>query len=291
MKPAPFDYIRAGSVQEAVDLLVADPDESKLLAGGQSLLPLMGLRLAQPRVLVDISRIPALREVRTGAGVVHVGAGVRHAELERGPVGAPVRALLPVVAEAARLIGHAPIRTFGTFGGSLVHADPLSEWCLLALVLDATLVAQGPDGRREIAVDDYFLGPYTTALDPTEVLTEVVLDSTPHHSAMAEFSRRHGDYGIVLAAVALTFAAGRCVRARVGLGGVAGTPVRATAVENALLERRLTDEELDAAADLAGIGVEPVADAHGSADYRRALCTVMVRRALQTAVARGGGMR
>jgi carbon-monoxide dehydrogenase medium subunit len=280
MKPAPFDYLRAPSVAEAVAALAEFGDGSRVLAGGQSLLPMMNFRLARPEALVDIGGISELRGVVSDVDFIEIGALTRHADLERSTLPGPVGTLLR---SAGAQVGHLPIRTRGTFGGSLAHADPASEWCLLAVLLDATMAVTGPARTRVVAAVDFFTTVFTTALEPDELLTAARLPRLDRtwRVAVAEFTRRAGDFAIVAAMVACRQRDGIIDDARVSLGGVADRPVRSSEAESLLAGRPAQDAVFCAAADAAAAAVTPPADIHGSAGYRRDLVRVLVRRALE----------
>ena len=269
MIPAAFDYVRAESVDEAIELLARNGDDAKLLAGGHSLLPLMKLRLATPSVLVDIGRCRDLAGVQADGDAVRIGALTRHVDLERSEV---LRELAPLLAHAAGEVGDPQVRHRGTIGGSIAHADPASDLPAVLLALDATLVARGPSGERTIAVDDFFTGFLETALAPDEVLTEIRVQASPGQGwSFQKFNRRAQDWAVVgVAAVA-----DRGV-AHVNMGS---TPVRARGTEEAV---RAGAGAADAAAR-ADEGLDPPSDLHASAEFRRHLARVLVRRALQDA--------
>ena len=270
MIPAAFDYVRAGSVDEAVSLLAEHGDDAKLLAGGHSLLPLMKLRLATPGVLVDVGRLSELSYVRDEGSWLAIGALTRHHTLETdGLVGAQ----LPLLARAASSVGDPQVRHRGTLGGTLAHGDPASDLPAVVLALGGVLVAQGPSGeRREIAATDFFTGFLETALAPDEMLVEVRLPKTGSAGwSFQKFNRRAQDWAIVGVAYAAGFG--------VGLVNMASTPVRASAVEAALAGGA---SAVDAAA-VAAEGLEPPADLNASVEFRRHLATVLVRRALEEA--------
>jgi aerobic carbon-monoxide dehydrogenase medium subunit len=281
VKPAPFDYFRVDRVEEAVTKLAELGPDAKLLAGGQSLVPLMNFRLVRPSALVDITRIRELRYVRPGNDGLRIGALTRHADLES--MGAALDDSYRIFAETARLVGHMPIRARGTLGGSLAHSDPSSEWCALATALDATIVAVGATGQREIAAERFFGGFFTNALDPGEMITEVRVARPARYSAVQEFSRRHGDFAIVSVVVALDAEDEVCSNARIVIGGVGATPVRATVAEQTLVGHEFTGSALRGAAQAASREIEPISDLHGTSDYRRSLTEVLVRRALEEA--------
>jgi carbon-monoxide dehydrogenase medium subunit len=273
--PAAFDYVRAGSTEEALAALAEHGDDAKLLAGGHSLLPLMKLRLATPAVLVDISRIPGLSYVRVEDGpdgdVVAIGAGTRHYELERDDV---ARAEVPLLPHVAGLVGDPQVRHRGTLGGTVVHCDPASDLPTALLALDGAVVAQGPDGRRTVPLSDFFLGFFETALEPNEMVVELRVPRTGTAGwGYEKFTRRANDWPIVAVAA---------VDGRVALANMAGTVVRAAATEAALARGASIAE----AAQLADEGTSPVADMHADEDYRRHLARLLTRRALEKA-ARG----
>lgn len=273
MKPAPFDYIRAGSVEHAVaQLAAANGDgEGKVIAGGQSLMPLLALRLAQPTVLIDINRVPGLDAIspRPGGGL-RIGALTRHRALA-------AQESNPLLAEAARWVGHAAIRTRGTLGGSLAHADPAAELPVVASAAGAVALVAGPGGHRTIAAADLFTGALQTSLDDDELI-EAVDFPVPGRWGFAEFARRHGDFGLVMAAVAEADG-----RLRLALGGVAATPVRPAAAEAVLAGGPLNAARISEAAEAAAGEIEPVGDIHATAAYRRQLTRVLVARALTQA--------
>ncbi|MDA8315217.1 MAG: xanthine dehydrogenase family protein subunit M [Actinomycetota bacterium] len=275
MIPASFEYRRAGSVEDALGWLAEDPDSTKLLAGGHSLLPLMKLRLATPGVLVDVGRVPGLSYVRDAGDHVAIGALTRHRDLEISEV---ARAFVPLLAHVAGQVGDPQVRHRGTIGGSLAHGDPASDLPAAVLALDATMVADGPRGRREIAASDFFRGFLETALEPDEMLTEIRVRKAPSGWAFQKFNRRAQDWAIVGVAAVLDG------DPRVALVNMGSTTVRARGTEEALAAGADAAE----AADRASEGLEPSSDLHASAEYRRHLATVLVRRALvEAAAARG----
>jgi carbon-monoxide dehydrogenase medium subunit len=289
VKPPPFDYVAASSVEEAVAALQQHGDEAKLLAGGQSLVPLLAFRLARPTVLVDLNGVAGLDRVELVDGGLVVGAMARQRDVERLP---ELRARCALIPEAIELIGHVAIRNRGTVGGSLAHADPAAEWCAIAVMLDAELELTGPNGTRTVAAGDFFISYFTTVLEPDEVLTRirVPLPGGRTGSCFLELSRRHGDFALAGVGALVTLADdGTAADVRLGLIGVGGRPVRPASAESALLGRVPDDAAIaEAAAAVAG-EVEPNGDIHGSEEYRRHLATVLTRRALSTAVARAGG--
>ena len=289
MKPAAFAYADPERLEEALALL-ADAPDAKVLAGGQSLMPILNMRLARPAVLVDIGRIAALRRVEKSAdGGLVLGAGVTHKRLAGD---ATVRSLWPLWSEAATQIGHEAIRVRGTLGGSIVHSDPAAELPAVAVASDATLVLESRDGgRREVPADAFFITYLTTDVAPGEVLTEVHLPPPPAEAGMAfeEVARRAGDFALAGAAALVSLTADGTVReARLALCGVGGAPVRASEAEAAIVGRRLDDGTLAEAAKATSAAVDPEDDLHATAAYRRHLAGVLAVRALRRAAERAG---
>jgi len=265
--PAHFEYERAGSVEQAVELL-AENHEARLLAGGHSLIPLLRLRFARPALLVDIGRLDELRYVREAGDRIAIGALTRHAELAGDPL---LARSCPLVPEAARGIGDAQVRHRGTIGGSVAHGDPASDLGTILLTLDADLVARGPAGERSIAATDFFTGPFETVLERGEVLTEIRLPRV-ERGAYLKHVRRGQDWATVGAAAARLDG-----RVQVGLASMGSTPLRAHAVEQALGEGASPADAAEHAAE----GAEPPSDVSGSREYRAHLARVLVRRALE----------
>lgn len=287
MKPSRFRYFLPRTVDEAVQLLAEQGEEARVLAGGQSLMPLMNMRLARPTALVDLNEIGALAYVRTWDGGLALGAMTRDADLERDTLAAE---RLPLLIEAARYVGHPAIRNRSTVGGSAAHADPAAELPAVLLALDAELEARNANGSRVIAARDFFQGPFQTILMPGEILTEVRVPGLPPRSGSAfmEFARREGDYALAgVAAVVSLDEDGSIASARLGLCSVGQSPVRPTGAEALLKGRQPDAETWQAAADavIAALNDTP-SDIHGSADYRRHLAGVMTRRALALATER-----
>lgn len=279
MKPAAFHYERPHDVAEVLDLLAEHGDEAKILAGGQSLVPMMNFRLARPEVIIDIGAVPGLDQVASGEARVAIGTRVRHIELEHPEIDGPLASLL---AKAARHVGHIPIRLRGTFGGSIAHADPAAEWCLLAQTLNADAVVASKRGERVIEAADLFQSAFTTSIADDELLTEVRFPwlGPDWTTGFSEFSRRAGDFAVVAVASAVRLAGGRIAEARIGAAGVGAIPVRLTQAEAALAGKPLGTDAIHAASDAAGEEVDPRGDIHGSADYRRDLVRALTRRAL-----------
>jgi aerobic carbon-monoxide dehydrogenase medium subunit len=283
VKPAPFLYYRATTPEEAVALLGELGDDAKVIAGGQSLVAMMNLRLARPTALVDVNRIPGLAYVLDTPAALRVGALARHRQLEQYPAPLPGLAVLP---RAARLVGHYPIRVRGTIGGSIAHADPTAEWCLMAVLLDAEVVALGPRGVRTVPASELFIGPFQTVLAPDEMLVEVRFPRRYDHAAVDEVSRRHGDFAIVAAAAAYDRgASGQITSARVALGGVAGTAVRVEEAERLLMGERPHPDLFAEAGRVAASVIDPTPDAHGDVEFRRDLARALVQRTLTAAEA------
>ena len=285
MKPAAFAYHRARDVAGAVGLLAELGDEAKIIAGGQSLVAMMNYRLARPAHLVDIGRIDGLDRLRRDRDALRIGALTTHHAVEVAD-----DALLggfTLLRDAMAWVGHLPIRTRGTVGGSLAHGDATAEWCLLAVLLDAEIVARGPRGVRTIAAGDFFHGFYATALGYDEMIVEVVFPRPAPHSALVEYADRRGDFAIVSAAVDLDLDE-RAVRGgRIALGGVAPVPVRVPEAEAVLAEGGPAAPELfRRCAAAAAAAIDPPGDGSGSADYRRALTRTLVEDACAQAVSR-----
>ncbi|HEX5267466.1 MAG TPA: xanthine dehydrogenase family protein subunit M [Acidimicrobiales bacterium] len=290
MKPPPFEYSAAHSVEEAVDLLAEHGDEAKVLAGGQSLLPLLSLRLARPGILVDINPVAELATISDGSGL-ELGAMVRHRAAERS---AAVRTEAPLVIEALGLVGHAAIRSRGTIGGSVAHADPAAELPAVLLALDGEVVATSRRGARTVAARDLFAGFLTTTLEPDELLTAVRLPAGPARvgSSFQEFSRRSGDFGVVGVACGLALSGdGRVDHGRLAFSGVAGTPVRADGAEAVLAGASPSAELWEQAGREAASQLDPPGDLHGSPAYRRHLAAVLAQRALAQAFDRAKGAK
>ncbi|MFQ5519759.1 MAG: FAD binding domain-containing protein [Candidatus Methylomirabilia bacterium] len=287
MKPAQFAYHDPTSVEEALDLLRRYGGEAKVLAGGQSLMPLVNFRLSRPAALVDINRVQALVYLREADGQLRIGALTRQRAIEFSPL---VRERLPLLADATTLVGHLPIRSRGTIGGSLAHADPSAEYPAVVTALDGELVVRGLSGERVFRPAEFFVSYMTTALGPEEMLVEVRLPVAPPWSGWAfeEFSRRHGDFAIVGIAALLVAEGARCRVARLAAAGAGPTPIRLRGAEEILEGEGLSERSIEAAAARAAELVEPDGDIHASAEYRRHLTRVLSRRALRRAAARSG---
>jgi carbon-monoxide dehydrogenase medium subunit/6-hydroxypseudooxynicotine dehydrogenase subunit alpha len=288
VKPPPFEYHDPRSLDEALALLAEHGEDAKPLAGGQSLVPLLNFRLAEPARLVDLNRIGELAYLHRREGSLHIGAMCRQATLERSPLAAQH---WPLLGEAISHLAHAQIRNRGTVGGSAAHADPAAELPVAFAVLEARFKARSATGQRTLSAEQFFRTHLTTALEPDELLTEVELPPQPAAAghAFEEFSRRHGDFALGGAACLLTLANGAVAQARIGLLAAADTPLRAAQAERALVGAELDEQSIAAAARLAVEGLEPTGDIHGGSDYRRQLIEAMVRRALQRAGERARG--
>ena len=283
MKPPQFEYVRAASVEQAIAALAAGGGDAKLLAGGQSLVPMLNFRLLGPSVLIDINRIPGLDKVeeRSGGGL-RIGALTRHRTLETSAL---VKRHFPVLGEAMTHVAHLAIRNRGTIGGSLTHADPAAELPVMAMLLEAEIATASPSGGRTIKAKDFFVAALTSAIRDDEMVVHVDLPALPARTGWAfeEYSRRTGDYALAAVAVLLTASAGKVAHARIAMMGIGDTPLRATVAE-ALLPGRACDEKA-VSETVAAIraAVEPNTDLHASADYRRHLVGVLARRALAAA--------
>ncbi|UJB40659.1 FAD binding domain-containing protein [Streptomyces sp. A1-5] len=275
MKPAPFRYHRARDVHGTTQLLAELGEDAKVIAGGQSLVAMMNFRLARPRHLVDIGALRELDHLGVGPdGALRIGALTTHHTVETAP-DEVLGTGFAVLRRAMGWIGHLPIRARGTVGGSIAHADATAEWCLLAVALGARLRVAGPGGQRLLPAEEFFLGPYTSVLEPDELLTEIVFPRPAPHAALTEFAERKGDFALVSAVVVLDIDAGRVRGGRVGLGGVAPVPVRVPAAEAVLAGGGSFAE----CAAVAAAAVDPPDDAGGSTAYRRQLVRALVERA------------
>ncbi len=282
MKLPPFEYEAPTTVTEAVDLLAEHLDEASVLAGGQSLIPLLALRLARPAVLIDINGIAELSGVSATDGWVTIGAMTREYVAEQSET---VADAVPLLAAALPLIGHEAIRSRGTVGGSLAHADPAAELPAVARALDAEFVVRGQSGERVIPAAQWFEGYMTTSRLPDELLTEVRFPAAKPGTGVSfhEVARRHGDFAIVGLAASLTLSDGAISDARLALVGVSDVPVRAAAAEDLLVGESPSAGLFDEAARRATDDLDPPGDLHGSSDYRKTVATAMVRRGLRAA--------
>lgn len=290
MIPPPFEYEAPATISEAVGLLGQNPD-AKILAGGQSLIPMMRFRLASPALLVDINRIGGLEYVREEDGWLKIGALTREASLDQSAL---IHRSYPLLADTTHMIADPSVRNLATLGGNLSHADPANDHPAAMLAYGARVVAAGPKGSREIQIQDFFTGPFTSSLDHDEILTEIRIPIPQPRSSGAyqKMERRVGDFATAAVAVQLRLDAdNRCVSAGIGLTNVALTPIKATAAEQSLVGRPIDDAAIRQAARLAGDAADPQADQRGSENYKRALVRTLTTRALRLALSRlNGGM-
>jgi aerobic carbon-monoxide dehydrogenase medium subunit len=281
MIPAQFDYVAPATVGEALTALAQGGDDAKIIAGGQSLLPVLRMRLNAPEIVIDLGRIESLRGVRDDGDAIVIGAMTTHADVLTNPL---VRENAFVIIKAAEQLADPQVRHRGTFGGALAHADPAGDLGAPCLALDAEFVIAGPGGTRTVAAEDFFVDLFTTAIEEGEILTEVRIPKRPGWGAHYEkFVRVAHQWPIVAVAAAVKVDGNTISEARVGLTNMGSTPLRARSVEAALVGRPATDEAVRAAAASAGDGTNPPSDLNGDADYRRHLATVLTRRAVLAA--------
>jgi carbon-monoxide dehydrogenase medium subunit len=286
MKPPEFDYIVATDCDTAVAALARAGGEAKILAGGQSLMPMLNFRLLHPSILVDINRIPGLGFIDETPDSIRIGALTRHFQLETASL---IARHFPVLSCAVAHVGHLAIRNRGTIGGSLSHADPAAELPMMAVLLDATLRIVSAAGSRTVAARDFFLDAMTVDLNGTELLTEIVLPKLPAQTGWGfdEIVRRHGDFALAAAAATLTLSANEIVQARIALTGVGPTPLRAADAESLLVGRGFDENLCRRAIAAVREAISPETDLHASADLRRHLAGVLTSRALTAAWRRG----
>ena len=289
MKPARFDYYDPRSLEEALALLDAHQGDSKILAGGQSLMPLLNMRLARPKVVVDINQVKELNYIRLTDGSVAIGALARQRALQTEKL---IAERVPILQEAAYYIAHPQIRSRGTICGSIAHADPAAELPALALALDAQMTLSSAKAARTVGAETFFQSFFTTALEANEILTEVRFPAPPKDSAWSvlEISRRHGDFAIagIIAGIALE-PVGQVIRwARLVYFGVGPTPIRVTAAEEALIGQAALEPAFEAAAQIAKQGIDPSNDIHATEEYRRAVTATLTKRALRAALQKLG---
>ena len=288
MKPTRFHYHDPETIEEVLALLAEHGSEAKILAGGQSLVPLMNFRLARPSHLVDINRVSPLDYLTQENGAMRIGALTRQRTVERSEM---VRQQNPLLVEATEQIGHPAIRNRGTIGGTLAHADPAAEWPALALAMDATMILRSARNQRSVSASDFFVTYLTTCLEPDEMLTEIRMPSLPIGAGWSflELSRRHGDFALVGVAVWLAADAdGVCTGGAISFTGVGPGPVRARKAEARLLGERLGKELIQDVAGAVSEELEPDSDLHASAEYRKRVSGVLARRALTVALTRLG---
>lgn len=290
MKPAPFDYFLARDINSAVRALASASGEAKLLAGGQSLVPMLNFRLLRPSLLIDINNIPDLSYVRDDGNNIRIGATTRHREVKDSTI---IAAELPVLREAMHHVAHLAIRNRGTIGGSLSHADPAAELPMMSLLLDARFEIVSPTGRRMIRAEEFFLGALTSALGDDDMLVEVQIPKLPANTGWAfeEIARRSGDFAMACVAIALTRRDNAIGDARIAMTGVAQTPIRASHAEDILKGEPLTEDVINAAVSAVLAAVDPSTDLHASAEYRRHVVGVLANRAIRDAWGRTGATR
>jgi len=292
MKPSRFNYERPESLTEALELLniaSAKGLEARIMAGGQSLIPMMNYRIVKPDLVIDISRLLELDRIQTGAsGGLVAGALSRHSTMERSDL---VAQHFPVVRETIQHVAHLAVRNMGTIGGSLAHADPAAEWPLLVRLLDATLVVASVRGERRIAASEFFISMLTTAIERDELLSQIEFPFLPDGSGSAfdEFSRRHGDYALAGVGVCLTAHDGHVRQARVALMGVGDTPLRSPEAEAVLTGQAWSEDLMQRAVEQGCAALTPRQDLNASSDYRRHLTAVLMAQTLKTAWSRATG--
>jgi len=285
MFPAAFDYAAPTTLGEALALLEQRGDEAKIMAGGQSLIPLLKLRFAQPALVIDIGRLPAMAGIGRDNGHLSIGALARHVDIERN---ADLPKLCPILVETVHWISDPLVRNRGTMAGSVCHADPSGDWGSVMLALDASLVAHSQSGERVIPADGFFQGPFTTTLRPDEIVTEIRLPMPkgPAGGAYNKLERKVGDFATVAVAVYVELSGGKIANAGIGLTAVGETNIKATAAEKALIGHEPTDELIAEAARLASEAAHPKDDIRGTAAYKKDVVRVYVQRGLKTALGR-----
>jgi aerobic carbon-monoxide dehydrogenase medium subunit len=288
--PGSFDYMVAHSVEEAVALLDQHGDEAKILAGGQSLIPLLRFRLARPSILIDINRVEGLEYIQETDGVLHIGAMTREADVDSSSL---IRDRYPILLDTSSVVADPVVRNWATVGGNIAHADPANDHPATMLALGARVVARGPDGERVIPIDEFFTDmTFETVLKPNEVLTEIRIPAPPERSGGAYFKleRKVGDYAIAGVAAYITLDSnGNVSYAGIGLTNVGSTPIKARDAEQSLLGNPLDEASIHQAADLAAAASQPVSDTRGPAEYKRGMVRTLTVRALRKALARATG--
>ncbi|MBN8981326.1 MAG: xanthine dehydrogenase family protein subunit M [Rhizobiales bacterium] len=279
MKPAAFEYVCAETVEQATEALAGAGGDGKILAGGQSLMPMMNFRLVKPSVVVDINRIPGLDQIQLRGDRLTIGALVRHRMTASDRL---IATHCPVVHDAMRHVAHLTVRNRGTFCGSVCHADPAAEMPLMTLLLNGSMKLTSKDGDRTVSAKDFFVGSLVTALAPEDLVTEIEIDALPSNAGwgFAEFSRRHGDYALAAAAVTLQKVDGVATNVRVAMMGVGEVPVRASIVESMLEGHEINGALTDRAIDAIRAELEPTTDLNASADYRRHLAGALLQRTI-----------
>ena len=291
MFPENFEYVSVATVSEAAQFLQAHPEDAKILAGGQSLIPLLKLRLAAPKFVVDIGRIQELKAIREDNGNLEIGSLVRHVEIERSPL---VAKHCPLLAETAAEVGDVQVRNRGTIGGSLAHADPAGDFPAAILALGAVLVAESTKGTREIGAENFFIDIMTSALEPNEVLTAIRVPKAGPRTGTAyvKMHQQASGFAIVgVASIIILDVRGKVSDARVTITGVDSAPYRAKQVEDALRGTAATAKDIAAASAFAARGVDPISDIHASSEYRAEMAAVFTRRSLEKAARRASGKR
>ena len=285
MFPAAFDYAAPADLGEAIALLKKHGDDAKIMAGGQSLIPLLKLRFAQPALVIDIGRLPSLAGIDRHDGHLSIGALARHVDIERN---ADLPNLCPVLVEAVHWISDPLVRNRGTMAGSICHADPSGDWGSVMLALGASVVARSESGERVIPIDGFFQGPFTTALKPDEIVTEIriPMPKGPAAGAYNKLERKVGDFATVAVTVHVELSGGKVAKAGIGLTAVGETNIKATAAEKALVGHEPTDEVIAEAARLAAAAAAPKDDIRGTAAYKKDVVRVYVQRGLKTALGR-----
>jgi carbon-monoxide dehydrogenase medium subunit len=286
MKPAAFDYYAPTTVDDVMTLLKVHGSDARLLAGGQTLVPMMNFRLAAPEVIIDLNRIPELAFIKVAGRQVHIGAMTRQRALEFSPI---IARDLPLLHEAIKMVGHLPTRSRGTIGGSLANADSAAEIPMILQVLEGEVLVRGPNGERTIPAKELILDAMTTSLAEDEMLAEVRFPVMPHGASFAvkEFSRRHGDFAIAAVATMLVVKDGLCEKARIATAGVSPSSSRLRAAEKVLEGRPFDTDAIERAAEAAAEAVEPVSDRNASEEYRRHLTRVLTSRVLKQAAETG----
>ena len=287
MKPPSFEYLAATSIDQAVAALAAGQGDAKIIAGGQSLMPMLNFRLLAPAMLIDINRVPGLAFIEAEGDGLRIGALTRHHALETSDL---VRSRFPVLSEAMAHVAHLAIRNRGTIGGSLCHADPAAELPMMAMLLDATIIVAGCEKPREIAAREFFAGALTTVLAEDELVTEIRLPGLPRQTGWGfeEIAQRTGDFAIAAAAATLTMSGSTVREVRIAVMGVDETPRRVAEAEALLTGTDCSDSAIEAAALAVRDAVDPMSDLHASADYRRHLAGVLTQRVLMDAKRRAG---
>ena len=287
MKPPAFEYVAARTIDEAVAQLSKHGDGAKIIAGGQSLTPMLNFRLVHPEILVDINRIPGLDKITPQNGGFRIGALTRHRAIETSTA---IAEKMPLLVAAAGQVGHLAIRNRGTFGGSLAHADPAAEWPVVVLALDGSMTTKSAKGGRTIKAKDFFVSYLQSAVEDGEIVTEVTIPGLPPKTGWGfeELSRRPGDFAIAAVCALVTLDGGKVKEARISMGGVGPTALRAPEAEALLKGQAIGDDVLKRAGEKAAEAADPSNDVHASADFRRHLVAVLTKRAVKAAAQRAG---